>query len=127
MALARADLAYAEESLSLGDRFSDKVCFHCQQASEKALKALLTAHGIRSPKTHDLRALLTAVSAFLPNLLDTLAGVVDLTDYAVEIRYPDEWYAPNQAETQHALDLARMAVGWVERNLEDVTCEPPCV
>ena len=32
----------------------DIVCFHCQQAAEKYLKALLQESGLVVPKTHDL-------------------------------------------------------------------------
>ena len=32
----------------------DVVCFHCQQAAEKYLKALLQENGLVVPKTHDL-------------------------------------------------------------------------
>jgi len=35
----------------------DTVCFHCQQACEKYLKALLTLSGIHAPRTHDLEVL----------------------------------------------------------------------
>lgn len=35
----------------------DSVCFHAQQAAEKLLKALLIAHKIPLPKTHDLALL----------------------------------------------------------------------
>lgn len=60
--MARGDLAYAEKSLALGSSFADKVCFHCQQAAEKALKALLVSMSIRPPKTHDIRSLLAVVT-----------------------------------------------------------------
>ena len=125
MVLARADLAYAEASFELSERFSDKVCFHCQQAAEKALKALMTALGMRTPKTHDLRALIAQLSYSLPGLLEELAGTVDLTDYAVEIRYPDEWYSPDPTETRRAMDLAQTAVRAVELRLAQLGYWPP--
>ncbi|MBN2050303.1 MAG: HEPN domain-containing protein [Spirochaetales bacterium] len=34
------------------------ICFHCQQAAEKALKAYLAYNEIRPPKTHDLDELI---------------------------------------------------------------------
>lgn len=34
------------------------VCFHCQQAVEKYLKALLIAHDVEFPKTHNIDFLL---------------------------------------------------------------------
>jgi HEPN domain-containing protein len=36
----------------------DIVCFHCQQAAEKYLKALLQEFGVAVPKTHNLNDLL---------------------------------------------------------------------
>jgi hypothetical protein len=34
-----------------------------------------------------------------------LADADMLTDYAVEIRYPDDWYEPGMEETEQALEL----------------------
>ena len=39
-------------------RLPDQVCFHCQQAAEKYLKALLEELNQPVPKTHDLELLL---------------------------------------------------------------------
>ncbi len=36
----------------------EDLCFHAQQATEKALKAVLVANGIPFPKTHNIRTLL---------------------------------------------------------------------
>jgi len=41
------------------DPFPNAVCFHCQQAAEKYLKALMEECGLGVPKTHDLVALWT--------------------------------------------------------------------
>ena len=43
----------------------DTVCFHCQQACEKYLKALLTFGGIHAPRAHDLEE----ISALLPTAI----------------------------------------------------------
>ncbi len=117
MSLACSDLAYARKSLGLGEQFNDKICFHSQQAAEKALKALLIALDVRPPRTHDIRALVALVSNAFPDLLDALTPVVDLTDYAVEIRYPDEWYVPKTAETERAIELAHKAIMVVDARL----------
>lgn len=66
----------------------DLACFHCQQAAEKYLKALLHELGLTVPKTHDLEELLDLL---LPHdaTLATLRRRVDaLNDYAVDYRYP---------------------------------------
>ena len=39
-------------------RFHDQICFHCQQAAEKYLKAVLQERGVLFDRTHDLEKLL---------------------------------------------------------------------
>ena len=52
---AEHDLRNAEHVLTLAeDCPTDTECFHCHQCAEKYLKALLVAHGIAFPRTHDL-------------------------------------------------------------------------
>jgi len=64
------------------------ICYHCQQAVEKSLKAFLCVSGLEEPKTHELDELCrrcmdidAAFSAFL-------ADCADLKIYATNIRYP---------------------------------------
>lgn len=52
---AEADLAAARDSAAAGH--NEWSCFQAQQASEKALKAFLYAHGRTSIVTHSLRRL----------------------------------------------------------------------
>lgn len=65
-------------------------CFHAQQAAEKALKAVISLHGLEYRRTHDLEELagtLADVSIAPP------VGEIELrclTPYAVEFRYDDE-------------------------------------
>ena len=66
----------------------DAACFHCQQCAEKYLKALLVEAGVGFPRVHDLEALLNLTLRIDPGLEQIRAGLQDLTDMAVEIRYP---------------------------------------
>lgn len=50
---ARSDLALARMTKTRAVLY-EHLCFHAQQASEKALKAVLGSHGVPFPKTHDL-------------------------------------------------------------------------
>lgn len=55
--------AYSDLELARTGQKSDKIlleelCFHVQQAVEKALKGLLVAKGIAFPKTHNIRILI---------------------------------------------------------------------
>jgi HEPN domain-containing protein len=55
---APQDLAAAEALMRNKPPLLYPVCFHCQQASEKYIKAFLTHRQIEFPKTHNIRDLL---------------------------------------------------------------------
>jgi HEPN domain-containing protein len=67
---------------------TDEICFHCQQAVEKYLKALLQESGHRVPYTHDLEDLYDLLVPLHPVLGLQKARLGQLTQYAVDYRYP---------------------------------------
>lgn len=71
-------------------RIREIVGFHCQQAAEKYLKALLTRYQIEFPKTHDIKTLLQLVSTASSQVANSLSGAGWLTPFGVEIRYPGD-------------------------------------
>ena len=58
LARAKGDLAIAAADLPEG-AFLEDLCFHAQQAAEKALKALYVFYNIKFRYTHDLDELVT--------------------------------------------------------------------
>ena len=85
---AEEDWQGANELAALTPPLRDLVGFHCQQAAEKYLEALLQDRGAVVPKTHNLKDLLNLL---LPHdaTLATLRRILQpLTRYAVEYRYP---------------------------------------
>ena len=59
---ADADASGAEVLLKSRHReINDLICFHCQQAVEKYLKARLQEADVRFPKTHDLSLLIALI------------------------------------------------------------------
>jgi HEPN domain-containing protein len=68
----------------------DLVCFHCQQAAEKYLKALLQDLGVAIPKTHELEQLLDMLLPHHPKLASLRRALQALNRYSVEYRYPGE-------------------------------------
>ena len=68
----------------------DQVCFHCQQCAEKYLKAIFVDSGKPHPKIHDLERLLDLVEVLSPLLAAFRPALADLSDFAVEFRYPGE-------------------------------------
>jgi HEPN domain-containing protein len=77
--------------------FPDQLCFLCQQASEKYLKALLQELAQSIPKTHDLDYLRGLLQPFHPQLRRLRRGFVFLTDFAVDTRYPGDTASKRQA------------------------------
>jgi len=63
--------------------------FHCQQAAEKLLKALLSQAGIGYPRTHNLRLLMDLLADSGQPLPTDLAELDILTPYGTLFRYED--------------------------------------
>ena len=114
---AKNDLITAQQTLALLDGPTDTPCFHAQQAVEKSLKALLTAEGVAFPRTHDLMPLLELARAVLPDLERFRNAFAELTDYAVEVRYPGDFIDPSREDAQAALETARQVVEMVRVKL----------
>lgn len=107
---ARADLAAAVALSAMDSMDDDVVGFHCQQAVEKALKAVLADSDVDFPKTHDL-AELSDLVAGIP--LDHPVAANDIgymTPWAVELRY--DMPSDQQLDRQRVLDAAKLAVAW---------------
>ena len=104
--IADRDLMAAEQGLKVYPVLSEIVCFHCQQAAEKYLKAYLVKHQVEFQKTHNIMSLINLCSTVDSVFKDKLLYADLLTDYAVEIRYPDEWYEPTIEEAKDAYRVA---------------------
>jgi len=115
---AESDLASAEILLGAGSRVTDVICFHCQQAIEKYLKAFLTDREVRFGRVHDLRTLLDLCIQKDQDFeeLDK-ESLSELTFYAVDVRYPDEFYMPSLEEAKGAFELAKKIRGLVFKKL----------
>lgn len=66
----------------------DAACFHAQQCAEKYLKARPVAGHVSFPRFHDLEALLNLVLPLEPDWEPLRGDLQQLTDMAVEVRYP---------------------------------------
>jgi HEPN domain-containing protein len=64
---------------------------------EKYLKGLMEELGLPPPKTHRLVLLLAALAAHHPELRKLRRGLVFLTPFAVETRYPGDDATKRQA------------------------------
>ena len=84
-------------------RIREIVGFHCQQAAEKYLKALLTRYQTEFPKTHDIKTLLQLAG---DPVADSLGAAKWLTPFGVEIRYPGETAEMLPGDEDKALEIA---------------------
>ena len=71
---AYMDLSAAEHLLTMRPLPVEIICYHCEQAAEKFLKATLVQFDREPPKTHDL--------------IQLCKLCCELTPYGVQVRYP---------------------------------------
>jgi HEPN domain-containing protein len=87
---AEEDYQVAVQTHRGPNRFHNTVCFHCQQAAEKYLKAILEENGLKIPKIHDLDKLCKMLLPSYQSLGPLRRGLIFLKRFAVEIRYVGE-------------------------------------
>jgi HEPN domain-containing protein len=109
---ARADLAHAAGGLPPGGSY-ENLCFHAQQAAEKALKAVLLKLELPFTRTHSLQSLLDLFPGGTAFTFDA-EDVAGLTAYAVATRYPGEAPAVTREECLAAIHVAERVVAWAE-------------
>ena len=84
------DLDVARVLLASSPLVPRHVCWLAQQSAEKALKAALVLEDIAFPFTHDLDALRNRLPESWP-VHTTHSDLAELTQRAVETRYPVDW------------------------------------
>jgi HEPN domain-containing protein len=119
---AAQDEALLDEVLT-SDKVSDEIIgFHCQQAAEKILKALLSDVGVHFRKTHEIGALMALLAQTGHALPDQFENLDVLTPFGAIYRY--EGY---EAAVSLNRDTARASVhelrAWVETKLRERTDE----
>ena len=120
---AREDLQEAEIILLQRSLFPRHSCWLAQQATEKALKAVLVFLQVKFPKTHDLDALLNLI----PDSWQVKAenpDLAELTEWAVEARYPGDWPDALHEDANKAVEQSRAVLDSVTRELRKRGVEP---
>ena len=112
MILARRDFQTADKIASEFDLRS-VAFFHLQQALEKAFKAVLSAHDVAYPMTHDLLKLKDRL-ATIPIACPLDDDVLDqITPFGVMARYDDGVEPPLSAA--EGLMIIGSTLAWAER------------
>jgi HEPN domain-containing protein len=97
------------------EAFWDDLCFDAQQAAKKSIKAVLVHRKIDFPKTHNIRALLELADPTRSQISKEIWQAIDLTNYAVETRYPGAAEPVTRNEYRQAVALAQKVVTWAEK------------
>jgi HEPN domain-containing protein len=116
------ELAESDFELARKGKLSKKVryetlCFHAQQAAEKAIKAVLVFHNKPFPRTHSIEHLLKILKQekmVVPRIVEKAQS---LTDYAVTARYP-EFEKIDKNEYKASLVLAEKTLKWAKLTIE---------
>ena len=103
---SKEDLDVAERLLSSLPSAPRHVCSLAQQAAEKSLKAALVLDRVEFPFSHDLDALRNLLPASWTVRVDH-HDLAELTEWAVETRYPGDWPEPRDADAERAEAEAR--------------------
>lgn len=114
---AEKDFLTAQHELTFEDAVKESICFHCQQAVEKYLKAYLIFLEINFPKTHEIGELIGLIENVDNNISQLKNEADKLTDYAVEIRYPDDWFEPNQNDVTEAINITQQIREYIKEKI----------
>lgn len=117
MQFAESDLRLARLAAQDQSIRPEQVCFHAQQAAEKAIKAILRSRQADFPLTHDIELLLRLAEEAGIGLPEGIRAAGRLTPYAVETRYPGFQSEISGAELEEALETAESVVEWAKQAL----------
>lgn len=87
--------------------YSDTIAFHCQQAVEKYIKAIMVYKEIEFQRSHDLIYLLELLSSVSEISKDRYKKAVSLNGYSVQIRYPDKIVKLSREELEDAIAISQ--------------------
>ena len=118
LARAKSDLTLARLPLPEGAFYED-LCFHAQQAAEKALKGVYQHRGWTFRYTHDLEELVAGLKQQGLSIPSEVDDAIVLTIFAWEARYPGLGEPVTVEEYQEALRHAVTVVDWAERKIKE--------
>lgn len=87
--------------------YFDTIAFHCQQATEKYIKAVLIHKEIEFDRSHDLIYLLELLPDDIAISIDQYKKAVSLNGFSVQIRYPNKIEYMTKDELEEAIGIAQ--------------------
>jgi HEPN domain-containing protein len=87
--------------------YFDTIAFHCQQATEKYLKATLVYYGVDFQRTHNLVYLLDLLSQKMTMSEEIYDQAILLNGFSVQIRYPNKNIYLTKEELELSIHIAQ--------------------
>jgi HEPN domain-containing protein len=88
-------------------KYFDTIAFHCQQAVEKYLKAILVFYDIDFQRSHNLVYLLDLLSRQIEINEQTYDNAILLNGFSVQVRYPDKSIYLTTEELETSIQVAQ--------------------
>jgi HEPN domain-containing protein len=98
--------------------YYEDLCFQVQQAVEKALKGLLIFYGVEPEFTHNIELLIKELKKFT-GIPEKVNEAAELTNYAIQTRYPGEYDEITKEEYERAVKIAKNCLDWVENIIKE--------
>ena len=117
MARAEGSLRLAAQAHVSGVLYED-LCFQCQQAVEKALKAVHVHRDVPYRYTHNIDELVVGLARRGISIPNPPVYVADLTRYATETRYPGPYEPLSETDYKEAYAAAEFVVKWAREELQ---------
>ncbi|MDR2491185.1 MAG: HEPN domain-containing protein [Spirochaetaceae bacterium] len=99
------------------DIYFEDLCYQAQQAAEKSLKGLMIYYGMETEFTHNIGLLLNELEKYT-EIDDSIKNTMNLTNYAVQTRYPGEYNDITKTEYEEAVKLAKYCLDWVDNKIK---------
>lgn len=117
---ADENLLVAEQAFVSGEPVWHTICFLCQSAAEKYVKAYLIANGWALAKTHDIVVLLGLCSDYDTAFSALTMDSAVLNEYIVSGRYPGDlaYEDISRSDAHEAIGLVRRIRDLVAERLE---------
>ena len=118
-AYAKNDLKAAQILIDTKDPLIGVALYHIEQASEKALKALLIACNTSFALTHDLKILLKNCTSAGFDLHEFCDDIAEINPYATKSRYPNKSYIePAMSTVKSYIKRAALLLAFVQTEID---------
>ena len=98
--------------------YLEDLCYQIQQSVEKAFKGLLIYYGVEPEFTHNIGVLLFELEKHT-EVSERIKDAMDLTNYAVQTRYPGSYDEITKDEYEKALKIAEEWLDWVNNKIKE--------